>query len=355
MSASLDTDLVKQLIPINALSPDRRRTLLQKARVIESPEGSRLFKKGDTDKMHYYLLEGEVELTDDSGVFKVIAAGSQDALHPLVHRQPRTATVRTTTPSRILALNSNDLDLMLTWDQTGSYQVDELDESDQQDDDWMTRLLQTKAFQRIPPANLQAIFSRMEEISCHAGDVVVRQGDPGDYFYIITEGRCAVTRTLPSKPEGIKLAELGTSDSFGEEALISNGHRNATVTMLTDGKLMRLSHEDFTALLEAPLMRHINYEEGVEKVANDHAQWLDVRLPDEYKQHHIKGSINIPLVLLRIQMAKLDPQRPYVVYCDTGRRSAAATYLLSERGFTAFLLDNAMQDVPKNALEGADT
>ncbi len=56
----------------------------------------------------------------------------------------------------------------------------------------MTTLLQTKAFHRIPAANIQAIFMRMQQVNFKAGDVVIKQGDEGDYFYVITEGRCAV-------------------------------------------------------------------------------------------------------------------------------------------------------------------
>ena len=50
------------------------------------------------------------------------------------------------------------------------------------------------------------------------------------------------------------------------------------------------------------------------------------------------GAINVPLAHLRELTGGLDPGRCYVVYCDSGRRSASATYLLCERGFDAHLL-----------------
>ena len=75
-------------------------------------------------------------------------------------------------------------------------------------DDWMTTLLQTKAFHKIPPANIQAIFMRLQQVNYKAGDVVIKQGDEGDYFYVITRGRCIVTRETPLNKEGIRLAEL---------------------------------------------------------------------------------------------------------------------------------------------------
>ena len=73
----------------------------------------------------------------------------------------------------------------------------------------MTTLLQTKAFHRIPPANIQAIFMRMQRINYRARDIVIKQGTEGDYFYVVVAGKCVVTRETPLNKEGIKLAELG--------------------------------------------------------------------------------------------------------------------------------------------------
>jgi rhodanese-related sulfurtransferase len=63
-----------------------------------------------------------------------------------------------------------------------------------------------------------------------------------------------------------------------------------------------------------------------------------VRLPEEFKRGRLPGAINLPLADLRTRVAGLDRNAIYVVYCDTARRSASATYLLSERGFDARLL-----------------
>ena len=136
-----------------------------------------------------------------------------------------------------LAIDSELLDVMITWDQTGTYEVAELQTQMEgaSSDDWMTTLLQTKAFHRIPPANIQAIFLRMQRVPYKAGEVVIKQGDEGDFFYAIVSGKCMVTRETPLNKEGIKLAELGVGDTFGEEALIAEAKRNATVTML-DGR-----------------------------------------------------------------------------------------------------------------------
>ena len=68
----------------------------------------------------------------------------------------------------------------------------------------MTMLLQAKAFHKIPPANIQAIFMRMQQINYNSGDVVLKQGSEGDYFYVLIRGKCLVTRETPLNKEGIK-------------------------------------------------------------------------------------------------------------------------------------------------------
>jgi len=230
--------------------------------------------------------------------------------------------------------------VMITWDQTGNYEVGELQAQfggGNDDSDWMTTLLQTKAFHRIPPANLQAIFMRMQRTPYRAGEVVIKQGDEGDYFYAIVQGKCLVTRESPLNQKGIKLAELGVGETFGEEALIAEAKRNATVTMLTEGVLMRLNKADFRDLMHEPLLRWVDEAQGL-KIIQNRGQWLDVRLPSEFQNLAIDGSINIPLYFVRLKLNALDRKTPYVVVCDTGRRSSAAAFILSERGFDAYVL-----------------
>ena len=129
------------------------------------------------------------------------------------------------------------------------FDVSKLRDQADQTDTWTTALVRLKAFHRIPPDNIQGIFMRLQQIDVKAGDVVIRQGETGEYFYVVTVGRCVVTRETSISKEGIKLAELKVGDSFGEEALISGAKRNSTVVMVTDGILMSLGKEDFHTLI----------------------------------------------------------------------------------------------------------
>ncbi|MGA2785263.1 MAG: rhodanese-like domain-containing protein [Candidatus Bathyarchaeia archaeon] len=61
---------------------------------------------------------------------------------------------------------------------------------------------------------------------------------------------------------------------------------------------------------------------------------VDVRTTEEYAQGHLKGAINIPLSDLPLQISGLEQNRPILVYCQTGYRSAQASSILVNAGFT---------------------
>ena len=153
----------------------------------------------------------------------------------------------------------------------------------------------------------------------------------------MTRGSALVTRETPLSKDGIKLAELHVGDTFGEEALISDAKRNATVTMTTDGSVMRLGKEDFKKLLNEPMLDWVEPGEA-QRIVAEGGQWLDVRLPSEFENHHLDNAVNIPLYFIRLKVNTLDPDKKYIVCCDTGRRSSAGAYILSERGFQAYVL-----------------
>ena len=345
-SKPLDIGLLRSFSPLDGLKPENLQSLARKTVLRELPGGRFLFKEGDSDKRTFYLVSGALELLHDDRSVTVLRGGSPEARNPIAPFTPRRYSARAVSDRvEFMAMDSDMLDMMLTWDQTGSYEVSELsslgDQAAASNDDWMTTLLQTKAFHRIPPANIQAIFMRMQRLEAKAGDLIIKQGDDGDYFYVIVKGKCLVTRETPLNKAGIKLAELGMGDTFGEEALIADAKRNATITMLTDGALMRLAKDDFRKLLNEPMLQWVTFEQAKQIVAKG-GKWLDVRLPSEFENFHMEGAINLPLYFIRLKLKSLDPNTHYVVVCDTGRRSSAAAYILAERDLNASVLKGGM-------------
>jgi len=347
MSDLVDKTVLKLFIPPSALNAENFQELAGKTFVENVPAGKTIFKEGETDRKSIFLIEGQVEISSSKVGSKIVISGSDVAKHPLANQQPRRFTATAKVQSKLIRIDSDLLDILLPWDQLSGIEVDEIQADEgatdevNDDSDWMTRILQSKSFLQLPPANIQAMFMRMQDIMVKAGDIIIKQGGDGDYYYIIKHGKAKVTRTSKTGSE-LTLATLGDGDAFGEEALLSEAKRNANIVMTTDGSLVRLSKEDFNELLKEPMLNWVTNNEADAMVKNEGAVWIDVRLESEHKNSGIEGSVNIPLFMLRLKAQTLDPEKKYILYCDSGRRSSACAYLLSERGLQVYCLKGGL-------------
>ncbi len=352
-ASPLTPEMLARLVPFESMRGESQRDLARQARLLSFDAGEYVFKFEPDSRRTIYVLDGIVNLSDRYGTrIAVIEGGTDGARYGLAPGRQRHSDAICATDVRCLAIDSRLLDVFLTWDQSDALEVSDLSQADQgQSDDWMTQLLQTPTFQMVPPTNLQAIFMRMERLEADPGSVIVRQGEAGDYFYVLTEGRCLVTREqIGQKP--FRLAQLEAGSCFGEEALLADSPRNATVSMLTHGVLMRLSKQDFQKLLNEPLSRRVSAAEARARVDSGQAKFLDVRLQSEFLKESIPGSINIPLFMLRMKLDKLDRELHHICICDTGRRSSVAAFILMQKGFEASSLDSGMDATESDSAAG---
>jgi len=219
-----------------------------------------------------------------------------------------------------------------------------IEETQGDSNDWMTALLRSPVFQRLPPTNLQKILMSLEAVHFSKGEVIVDQGSVGDYYYLIKNGHCELTRKPSPNAKEIKLAELATGDTFGEDSLLSDAPRNVTITALTDISLLRLNKPQFVSLIKEPSLTFIGYQQMQEAVKQG-AILLDVRPPDDYQDHHLDGSINEPFFSLRMQLKTLNRDKTFVVVCDDGKTSEAAVFLLLRHKINAVILKGGMAGI----------
>lgn len=346
--------MLSDLVPIKSLSPDHCQELANKSELCSAGAGKVLFKAGEAASHIVYVLRGQVELQTKNGENRTIAGGTKPGKLPLEQGKVHRVSAVSKTDVTYIKVDPNLLDIMLTWEQSGGYEVQDLDDNgggtEVEDDDWMSKILQAKVFHKIPPANIQSIFMKMEALQYRAGEVVIKQGEEGERFFIVREGQCKVIRKTRQKPEGMVLAVLGVGDNFGEESLISGVKRNASVVMTTNGSLMSLSKDDFLELMNEPILQRVSYEEA-QNMQKEGAAWIDVRLPSEFQSRHLPRSVNIPLPILRTKLDKIKNDRKYIICCDTGRRSSTATYLLTQNNIDAYVLEGGLQNVPSEALQ----
>jgi len=340
------TDILKTLIPISNLSKDNIELIVSGSSLKTVSEGRVVFSEGDNDDYAFYLLKGGVKLVSSDNTDFCIYSETEGARYPLAQFQPRQYTAKAEEDSLILCIDKTLLDSLLIGNDTdvidcnSGLEVNDIGNDD--DEDWMTKILQSPLYTKISVENIQKIFSKIESIDVSKGEVIVNQGDNGDYYYIIQSGRCQISRKPTPIAQDINLAQIREGDAFGEEAIIAKTKRNASVTMITDGRLMRLSKDDFVELILLSILQKVDFKTA-QTIEEKGAIWLDVRYPDEYQDYSIEGSINIPLNILRLQVGKLDKSKQYITCCDTGSRCSIAAFILAQHGYDVYQLDSGLK------------
>jgi CRP-like cAMP-binding protein len=333
------SDLVK-LYPLDKLRPENLEQLAREASSDEAGRGAVLFQAGDSDEETIFLLSGRVRGVYPDGRKKDIDASTLQGRYALGDLQPRrfTATVTSLTAA-LIRIDRRYLEKVQTWDQLSRAENFRYYDPSPEANRWVFRLLQSRALHKLPSGNVERMFQQFEEREVSAGDVIIREGDAADYYYVIKDGAAAVTKKLETGSAVV--AYLVRGDTFGEDALLASMLRNATVTMIKDGKLMRLSKKAFEEVMKPPAVDWLS--PGMASImARQGAVVVDVRMKEEHTRRAIKDAISAPLYTLRETVANFDKSKKYIVYCNTGERSAAAAFILGKLGFEGYALQGGI-------------
>lgn len=343
-------DVLKRLEPIRSLSEERLRELADLCHVERVSKNLDPFRMRSIAGQSVYLIRGELALNYSGGGTVTLVGTSGEARHPIGRRGPMFFSAKAITDIELVRIDDDLLDIMVTWDQLSAAEAAQRVKDEPADGPSLAKWsimsgmfsvsnLKYGAFSQLPPAHIEELLGRFKRIGAKAGEVIIREGAEGDFYYVIESGKARVERMIGGV--SMLLAELKGGDAFGEEALVSEAKRNATVTMRTDGNLLRLDKKEFVELLREPLLHRVSMEEAQQKVQAG-AQWIDVRYPSEYQYDQLQGAINIPLSEIRNAFGLLDKDREYIVYCQSERRSSAAAFLFSQRGYRTYLLNGGL-------------
>ncbi|RLA12179.1 MAG: rhodanese, partial [Gammaproteobacteria bacterium] len=289
-----------------------------------------------------FLLEGDADVTvkGRSELLRV-SAGDAKARFPLTN--PGYISAVAVSNCKTICIDSDTLDLMTAWDQLATAETRAAEDDSQIDNSKFLNGFH-KSFQQIPIAHIGELFERVEPIPVDSGELIIKEGDEGDYFYLIEFGVARVTRQDPNGDEEMHLADLGEGTSFGEDALLTNNTRNATVRMNTRGVLLRLYKDDFLELLGQPALNWVSGKEAASLI-KDGAQWLDIRHEMEFRQSRLPRATNLPLHELRQRMDELNKNQHYICYCNSGRRSSAAAFAMAKTGLKVSVLEGGLQQL----------
>lgn len=342
---TLTHELLARFSPFNTLAYEYLSKVLEKANLKEYSKGAIIFKRGRELSESLYLVSGNVDLIDSQ--FAITSISSEDESHkvPLNSVSPTKVSAVAKSAVVILSVESDFSDLVLAWSESGNEEPSEVSDEkaehaefdEAEEGDWMSSLLRSPFFNKIPPGNIRQLFMRFKSQKVAADEEIIKEGERGEFFYVLEAGSARV-----QDKQGNLLAALRPGDYFGEEALVGDTTRNATIKMLTAGKLMCLEKTDFLTLLQEPVRRFITYDDLVKHQESENRyQLIDVRLPLERRFQSVPNSRNIPLSQLRKNLPSLDQSQIYVVTDDAGRRADVAAQLLNQAGYETLILQEA--------------
>ncbi len=193
-------------------------------------------------------------------------------------------------------------------------------------------LVKTELFCNAGSRLVRAMLVAMTVRRVHAGDVILRQGRRHDSLVLLAAGKAEVTRAHDGDRAVRKLAVLTKPECLGEEALLGAEIRSISVTMQTDGFILRIRRADFARLVSDQGVSWLTAE-AAEDMPQPPGAWLWIGTPDT---RPAGMGVSVPtdtLYRLRQRLSELDPARHYLCCGRDEASCALAAYLLTRRGF----------------------
>jgi len=330
--------------------------LLHKSRFMIADAGDILVKEEESQNNHLLLLSGKLEAQrtwstsggyDRSYTWHLNSTGQNGEFSYLCTMTRVRA--RALSSIKYILIPVDEADVLLGWTQ----QIKSLLGSNSKLNKLVEVCQNSSVFHQLPLENIKAVMQKLQPIQVKANHTLMKQGEKGDYYYIMENGIAEVHQTDDFTGEMNHIANLGPGDAFGEIALIQDGFRNATITTVTPANLYKLSKADFDELIKPGFVDEINADDAYKLIQTGQAQWIDCRYDIEYEESRIPNAPLIPLPSTSQEASKLDPNVNYIVYCRSGRRSKAAVYLYRERNINAISLTGGIKDWPHDLDVGA--
>jgi len=206
-----------------------------------------IVKQGDVGDKLYIIKSGRVEVSvrnDNDGTERIVAHLSEGDYFgeiALLAEVPRTATCRAGTSAEMWTLNKRHFDQLVRKHLDLPEKLDRAVAN-------MTMLERMPLFREFTYKQINMISSRLKSQTAPTESVIIRQGEPGDEFYIIKSGEVEVTASSEALEK--TLARLGEAEYFGEIALLTGQPRIATVKAVSETELLIMEKSDFDAIVE---------------------------------------------------------------------------------------------------------
>ena len=343
-SVNLSRNVINAFVPLCELSEEQYIFLAESSELVNLFAGQDLVKLGDTQASHLYLVHGCLILEDISGHKREVASTDIEARLPISHLFPRRTKVSASSDAQVLKVPSELLEKILCWGQVARCLLAEVAKDADYEEDylWIKRLFQSRLFYKVPPTNILDILNSFIACEVKAGEKIIQEGDEGSCCYLIKAGEADVL--LADKGDK-PVVTLSIGSVFGDDALVSNKPRNASVIMKTNGVLMKLEKQSFYELLKQPAVTTVT-PANVEGLIIQGAKLIDVRTQAEFDNGHHEHAMNLPLHLSYLKSALLDGNTQYIAYSGAEERAKTGAFLLVQQGFNVYVMQGGIETLP---------
>ncbi|PID43230.1 MAG: protein kinase [Proteobacteria bacterium] len=349
-------ELMAKYSPLGQLSRKYLSQVLKGSRVLTFEAGEVVFEKKHSLDFAYYLLSGKLKVKAGWFSSQTLDADSPGCLNTINSKIPDGVGARAIEKGYMLLVDQEFLDRALGWSEveldeiaktrqmaavtsedaspeSGNAEASGNEEFDEEHFTWVTSLMEFPLFFNLPPSNMEMLLDKFSKVEVAKDQVIIREGDEGDYFYLLMQGSA---RVIIGGDESRPI-RLNSGSYFGEEALISDTVRSATVVMNEDGLLARLDKESFQSLLNDPLVKHVTRQEYQSEIAESGLKYelLDIRSFAEFEFAPLPQCLHIPLSDLRQRIPTLDKSKVYYLTEEGGQRSEVAAHILCQSSIQA--------------------
>lgn len=218
------------------LNQEQRMAIIKQMYRIDCPKGTKLILQGDQQADDYYVIQdGSFDIFVDETKVRTSSKGEGFGELALLYNSPRTATVMASEDSKVFAVNRF------------AFRTAVRNTVEERETKIESMLKSIPEFSDFSDMKISLIQMAFVEYLFEKGEIIINQGDEADRFYLIVSGVCTYQKTLPSG--GVKCGDIGLGEYFGEQALITNEKRTATIIAKTAVKTLTLSKEDFKELI----------------------------------------------------------------------------------------------------------
>ena len=244
------------------LGEEELKTISDRLTSEEHPGGSDIIVQGEPGNKFYLVESGTVEVwvkQEDGAETMEATLGRGDYFgeRALLNDAPRAATCRCKTRVRVLSLDREEFELLVSRRFQIKAELDEVMERAE-------LLMAMPLFSEVGAPQMKILASALVSESHGAGKTVIRQGDQGDSFYVVKSGAVEVRRRAEGTDEESTVGHLGEGEYFGEIALLMNVPRTASVTAVSDVELLSLDRASF----EEMVRDHLQSSRSLEQVSS---------------------------------------------------------------------------------------